>query len=173
MNAILWIIQVLLAVAFLVAGLMRLAQPIEKLAAQMGWVRDFRPSTVRLIGALEMLAAIGLILPPFVDVLPWLVPLAAVGLGALMLGAAATHLRRKETGVIAANVVLLTLAVLVAVWPLRRRPLSSALRAGRYIPPLRTGGHGYGLGMTFVANYRRRRGAILGAAVSNCSTTGI
>jgi uncharacterized membrane protein YphA (DoxX/SURF4 family) len=122
MNTTLWIIQVLLALAFLVAGMMRLAQPIEKLAAQMGWVRDFRPSTVRLIGALEVLAALGLILPPIVDVLPWLAPLAAIGLVVLMLGAAATHLRRRETGVIAANVVLLTLAVFVAVGRLAVAP---------------------------------------------------
>jgi uncharacterized membrane protein YphA (DoxX/SURF4 family) len=122
MNTTLWIIQVLLALAFLVAGMMRLAQPIEKLAAQMGWVRDFRPFTVRLIGALEVLAALGLILPPIVDVLPWLAPLAAIGLVVLMLGAAATHLRRRETGVIAANVVLLTLAVFVAVGRLAVAP---------------------------------------------------
>ena len=115
MNITLWIIQVLLALAFLVAGLMRLLQPIDKLAAQMGWVSDFRPSTVRLIGGLEVLAAIGLILPPLVGVLPWLAPLAAIGLGVLMLGAAATHLRRNEMAVIAANVVLLALAAFVAV----------------------------------------------------------
>ncbi len=122
MSITLWIIQVLLALAFLVAGMTRLTQPIEKLAAQMGWVRDFRPSTVRLIGALEVLAALGLILPPIVDVLPWLAPLAAIGLVVLMIGAAATHLRRKETSVIAANVVLLGLAVFVAVGRLAVAP---------------------------------------------------
>ncbi len=68
------------------------------------------------------MAAIGLILPPLVGVLPWLAPLAAAGLIALMLGAAATHLRRKETGVIAANVALLTLAVFVAVGRLAVAP---------------------------------------------------
>ena len=115
MNTILWILQAVLALAFLAAGLMRLTQSIEKLAAQMGWVSDFRPSTVRLIGGLEVLAAIGLILPPLVGVLPWLAPVAAIGLGVLMLGAAATHLRRNETAVIAANVVLLALAAFVAV----------------------------------------------------------
>ena len=115
MNITLWIIQVLLALAFLVAGLMRLLQPIDKLAAQMGWVSDFRPSTVRLIGGLEVLAAIGLILPPLVGVLPGLAPIAALGLVVLMLGAAATHLRRNETVLIAANLVLLALAAFVAV----------------------------------------------------------
>ena len=115
MNSALWIIQGILALAFLAAGTTRLTRPIEKLAAQMGWVRDFRPSTVRLIGGLEVLAAVGLILPPLVGVLPWLAPLAATGLVALMLGAAATHLRRHEMGAIAANAVLLALAAFVAV----------------------------------------------------------
>ncbi len=122
MNITLWIIQVLLALAFLVAGLKRLLQPIDKLAAQMGWVSDFRPSTVRLIGGLEVLAAIGLILPPLVGVLPGLAPIAALGLVVLMLGAAATHLRRNETTVIAANVVLLALAMFVAVGRLSVAP---------------------------------------------------
>jgi uncharacterized membrane protein YphA (DoxX/SURF4 family) len=114
MNVVLWIIAGLLALAFLVAGLTKLVQPKEKLAATMGWVEDFSPGMVKLIGALEVLAAIGLILPAALDVVPVLVPLAAVGLVALMLGAAVTHARRKETPMIAINVVLLVLAVVVA-----------------------------------------------------------
>jgi uncharacterized membrane protein YphA (DoxX/SURF4 family) len=114
MDVVLWIIAGLLALAFLGAGLTKLVQPKEKLAATMGWVDDFSPGTVKLIGALEVLAAIGLILPAALDVVPVLVPLAAVGLVALMLGAAVTHARRKETPMIAINVVLLVLAVVVA-----------------------------------------------------------
>jgi len=114
MNVVLWIIAGLLALAFLGAGLTKLIQPKEKLAATMGWVDDFSPGTVKLIGALEVLAAIGLVLPAALDVVPVLVPLAAVGLGALMVGAAITHARRRETPMIAVNVVLLVLAVVVA-----------------------------------------------------------
>ena len=114
MNVVLWIIAGLLALAFLGAGLTKLVQPKEKLAATMGWVDDFSPGTVKLIGALEVLAAIGLVLPAALDVVPVLVPLAAVGLVALMVGAAITHARRRETPMIAVNVVLLVLAVVVA-----------------------------------------------------------
>jgi uncharacterized membrane protein YphA (DoxX/SURF4 family) len=114
MNVLLWIIAGLLALAFLAAGLTKLLQPKEKLAATMGWVDDFSPGTVKLIGALEVLAAIGLILPAALDVVPVLVPLAAVGLVALMIGAAVTHARRGETPMIAINVVLLVLAAVVA-----------------------------------------------------------
>jgi uncharacterized membrane protein YphA (DoxX/SURF4 family) len=114
MDVVLWIIAGLLALAFLGAGLTKLVQPKEKLAATMGWVDDFSPGTVKLIGALEVLAAIGLVLPAALDVVPVLVPLAAVGLVALMIGAAVTHARRGETPMIAVNVVLLVLAVVVA-----------------------------------------------------------
>jgi uncharacterized membrane protein YphA (DoxX/SURF4 family) len=115
MDVVLWILAGLLAVAFLGAGLTKLVQPKEKLATTMGWVEDFSPGVVKLIGALEVLAAVGLVLPAALDVVPVLVPLAAVGLVALMLGAAITHARRRETSLIAVNLVLLVLA-LVVVW---------------------------------------------------------
>jgi uncharacterized membrane protein YphA (DoxX/SURF4 family) len=115
MNLVLWILAGVLAVAFFAAGLTKLTQPKEKLAATMGWVEDFSPGTVKLIGALEVLAAIGLILPAALDIVPVLVPLAAVGLVALMVGAAITHARRRETPMIAINLVLLLLAAVI-IW---------------------------------------------------------
>jgi hypothetical protein len=63
-NLFLWIVASLLAIAFLGAGAMKLTQPREKLAASgMGWTEDFSPGMVKTIGALEVLAAIGLIVP--------------------------------------------------------------------------------------------------------------
>jgi uncharacterized membrane protein YphA (DoxX/SURF4 family) len=116
MNVVLWIIASVLAVAFLGAGLMKVAQPKEKLAASgMGWTEQFSPGAIKLIGGLEVLAAIGLILPAALDIAPVLVPLAAVGLVLMMIGAAITHARRNEAQMIAANVVLLVLAAVV-VW---------------------------------------------------------
>lgn len=115
MNVVLWIIAGLLAAAFLAAGLMKLAQPKEKLAASgMAWTEDVSAGQVKAIGGLEVLAAIGLILPAALDIVPVLVPLAAVGLVIIMIGAAVTHARRGETQAIAANVVLLALAAVVA-----------------------------------------------------------
>ena len=114
MNIALWIVQVVLALGFLVAGSTKLTQPREKLAQQMDWVSGFSDSAVRTIGGLEVLAAIGLIVPAVTGILPWLTPLAAVGLVLLMLGAAATHWRRREVPMIGVNVVLLILAAFVA-----------------------------------------------------------
>jgi uncharacterized membrane protein YphA (DoxX/SURF4 family) len=116
MNIALWIIAGVLALAFLGAGAMKLAQPKEKLAATgMAWVEDFSPGMVKTIGALEVLGALGLILPAALGIIPVLVPIAAVGLAALMVGAAITHARRKERQMLPVNLVLFALAAVVAV----------------------------------------------------------
>jgi uncharacterized membrane protein YphA (DoxX/SURF4 family) len=109
----LWVAQVLLAVAFLGAGATKLSQPKEKLAKNMAWVEDFSQPAVRLIGAVEVLGAIGVVVPALTGILPWLTPLAALGLVLTMIGAALTHLRRTEYGNIAMNAVLLVLAAFV------------------------------------------------------------
>ena len=115
MNIALWIIQVLLAITFLVSGGNKLTRPRLALAGQMPYVQDFGDAQVKGIGALEVLAAIGLVVPPLVQVAAFLTPLAAVGLILLMAGAAITHLRRREPQMVAVNGVLLILAAMVAI----------------------------------------------------------
>ena len=114
MNVAVWVLQVLLALSFLLAGVMKSTQPRQKLATNMGWVEDFSDNTVRTIGVLELLAGIGLLLPALFDVATVLVPLAAVGLVLLMLLAALTHRRRGEPQMIWVNAALLLIAVVVA-----------------------------------------------------------
>ena len=115
MNVVLWVVAIVLAVAFLASGVMKLVQPKEKLAdSGMGWADDYSTGTIKLIGALEVLAAIGLVLPAALDIMPILVPLAAVGLVLVMVGAAVVHARRKETPLIGVNVALLAVAAFVA-----------------------------------------------------------
>ncbi|MEV7135306.1 DoxX family protein [Arthrobacter sp. NPDC093128] len=112
MNVTLWIIATVLAVAFLAAGAIKLLQPKEKLAASgMGWAHNFSAATVKGIAVLEILAALGLVLTAVLGIAPVLVPLAALGL--VMIGAAITHARRKESPMVIANVVLLILAAVV------------------------------------------------------------
>jgi uncharacterized membrane protein YphA (DoxX/SURF4 family) len=116
MNIVLWIIAGLLAAGFLASGLMKVAQPEEKLAASgQKWTEDFSSGAVKAIGALEILAAIGLILPPALNIAPVLAPLAALGLVIVMVGAIVVHGRRRETPNVVVNVVLLVLAAIV-VW---------------------------------------------------------
>lgn len=114
MNIVLWIVAIALALAFLAAGLSKLVQSKEKLAPRMAWVEDFETGPIKTIGALEVLGAIGLVLPGVTGIAPILVPLAATGLALLMIGAIVVHARRGETQAIPVNVVLLLLAVFVA-----------------------------------------------------------
>ncbi|MFJ9706315.1 DoxX family protein [Streptomyces sp. NPDC101234] len=115
MNAVLWILAGVLALAFLAAGGMKVAQPRKKLAeAGMGWTQDLSAGAVKTIGVLEVLAAAGLVLPAALDIAPVLTPLAALGLVLVMLGAVVVHARRRETQMIGVNVLLLALAAVVA-----------------------------------------------------------
>ena len=116
MNIVLWILQVLLGGMFLMAGIAKATQPRAKLLEmeRMKWVDDISSSNLKLIGVLEILAGIALIVPPLVGILPWLAPLAAVGLALTMIGAAILHVRRGETPMAVSNIVLLAFVAFVA-----------------------------------------------------------
>lgn len=114
MNIALWIAAGLLALASLGAGAMKVFRPTEALKPTMGWIDDFPAGSHKIIGTLEILAAIGLILPPALDIAPILAPIAATGLAIVMIGAIVVHLRRKENQALAPTVILLLLAVFVA-----------------------------------------------------------
>jgi uncharacterized membrane protein YphA (DoxX/SURF4 family) len=124
MNTALWVVQVLLALTFLMTGLMKVTQPIERLAKHMSWVKDSAPKTVRLIGVLEILGAVGVVLPALTGILPWLTPLAAVGLILTMIGATITHLRLNEPSHIPVTIVLLLLAAFVVYGRMSLVPIS-------------------------------------------------
>ena len=118
MNLALWIIAGLLAAAYLFSGGGKLILTKEKIAtmsSSAGWVEDFSAGSVRAIGALEVLGAVGLILPAVLDIAPVLVPLAALGLVMIMAGAVITRIRRQEFKIMVADLVYLALAGFV-VW---------------------------------------------------------
>ncbi|MGN9789672.1 DoxX family protein [Streptomyces sp. OZ13] len=117
MNVALWITAGLLA-AVCLAGSAKMFVAQEKLAALGGaatqWAHDVSPTALKAIGAVELLAAIGLILPAVLDIAPVLVPLAATGLVLLFIGALTVRLRRGERATIAGDLVYLVLAAFVA-----------------------------------------------------------
>lgn len=116
MNVALWIATGVLAALFLLTGLMKLTRSRAQLAASgQGYVDDLTDGTVKLIGAAEVLAALGLVLPAVAPSASALTSLAASGLMVLMVGAALTHWRRGETQSIAVNVALFAIAAFVAV----------------------------------------------------------
>ncbi len=81
----------------------------------MTWLAAVGPDRMRIIGILEILGAIGLILPAATGVLPWLTPVAATALAVLMVLAIVLHARRPDEGRnIVVNVILGAIAALVA-----------------------------------------------------------
>lgn len=108
-----WIVAGLLAVFYLYSGGVKIVRSKEALRPMMGWVDDMPLGAVRAIGVVEVLGAIGLIVPPLVGVAPWLAFAAAVGLVLVQVGAGIVHLRRGET--VWMNAVLAVVAG-AAVW---------------------------------------------------------
>ena len=117
METVIWIAQGVLAAVFAMASVMKLAQSKAALLASdsMAWIEDFAERQIKGIGALELLAAVGLIVPAAFDIAPVLTALAASGVVMLMLGAGATHLRRGELQMLPVNLVLAGLALFVAI----------------------------------------------------------
>jgi len=115
MTIALWIVQILLALGFILSGFVKVSQPVAKLRARGNWPRHVAPPVIHLIGSLEILGALGLIVPQATGYLPWLTPVAAVGLALTMLGAILTHVRLHEAKGVGVNAVLLLLALFIAV----------------------------------------------------------
>jgi uncharacterized membrane protein YphA (DoxX/SURF4 family) len=113
MNIVLWVVQILLAVMYGMAGIMKTFQT-TKAKEQLPWAKNRSDTFVRFVGTAELLGALGLFLPLLTGILPWLTPLAAVGLTMIQLLAIFTeHLPKKEYNVIPVNIVLLALSIFV------------------------------------------------------------
>ena len=120
MNIVLWVLQVLLAVAFLAHGWLFLRPPAE-LVAQMDallprWFQLF-------LGTAEILAAAGLTLPGLTRIPPWLVTWAAGGIMIVMVSATVLHVARDEMSSAAITLVLLAMATFVAYMRYRVVPI--------------------------------------------------
>ncbi|HMR48395.1 MAG TPA: DoxX family protein [Arachnia sp.] len=114
MAIALWIVNAILALVFVAVGVMKLARTREALEASgMAWTANASAGLVKAIGAVELLGGLGLILPLATGVAPVLTPLAAVGLALTMIGAIVLHVRRKESFVVPA--VLLVVAAASAI----------------------------------------------------------
>ena len=132
MNILLWVLQTLLAVAFLAHGWFFLFPP-EAMVAIMN--ASISPAFRLFIGAAEVLAAIGLTLPGLTRIRPWLVPSSAAGLVIVMIGAVILHASRGEVSSTITTAILLALVTFVAymrwrVQPIRPRTPVPVGRAG-------------------------------------------
>jgi len=115
MNTLLWICQAMLAATFATSGTLKATQSKPRmLASGQTGVRDYPIGFIRFIATCELFGAAGMIAPIATGAAPVVTPLAAIGLGIIMLGAARAHARLHEPRNVAANAVLLALCIIVA-----------------------------------------------------------
>jgi len=115
MDIALWTVQVLLAAIYGLIGFREVFQT-EKLREQMAWAKEESPGLLRFVGTSELLGATGMILPLLTGVLPWLLPLAAMGLALIQFLAILTvHLPRNDYNILPLNVILLALSIFVVI----------------------------------------------------------
>lgn len=116
MNLALWIATGLLAAVALAGGSSKTFIPKEKLSKYPGgeWVGDVSVGFLKTLGVLEILAAVGLILPAILNIAPVLVPVTAVCWVLVMIGAIIIHLRHGDNKSVVANIIYLSLAVFIA-----------------------------------------------------------
>lgn len=119
MNIVLWILQVLLAIVYVLHGWFFVSLSpamVERMRQRRPDAKPpgLPPAFRTFVGVSELLAAAGLTLPGLTGVLPWLTPLAAAGLMVVMVGAVVLHLSRRETSMVIATGVLFILVTFVA-----------------------------------------------------------
>lgn len=102
-------LEIVLALIFLYFGLSKMLLPIEKIAEKVTWANDYTPARLKLFGFLEVIGAIGLVLPHQLNFFPLLTPMAATGLAMIMSGAIVVHLSRDEIKMIFLNIVMIFL----------------------------------------------------------------
>ena len=115
MTVAYWIVAALLALVYLYSGGLKVVRSPDQLRPMMGWIDILPLRLVRAIGLLEVLGALGLILPPLTGIAPALALAAAIGFVLIQVGAISLHLSRGEVKLIGFNIVLLVLAG-VAIW---------------------------------------------------------
>lgn len=118
MNTAIWIMQGLLGAFFLIPAFTKLFLSPEKLAEKGIIEAGANPLPSRMIGLLELLGAVGIVIPWLTGIVPVLTPLAAVGLCLIMIGAAAVHIRKKDYKMVPMLVVIFLLSTTVAVYRL-------------------------------------------------------
>jgi putative oxidoreductase len=116
----LWTFQVLLALLFLFAGIMKLVTPAEKLAAL---APQFSVNFLRFIGVVETLGGLGMVLPGLLKIKTVLTPLAAAGLVIVMIGAVVVSYQMKGMSGVPVPLVTGIVAAFVAYGRWRMVPL--------------------------------------------------
>ncbi|WP_020015854.1 DoxX family protein [Promicromonospora sukumoe] len=129
MNIALWTVAGLLALAYVAGGLLKVVLSKQRIRATGGasaaWTDDVSQARIKTIGVLEILGGLGLVLPGLTGVAPELVPLAALGLAMIMVGAAVTRISRREYRLLVPDLAYLVLIAFVLWGRLGPVPLAA------------------------------------------------
>lgn len=125
MKKVIWILQVVLALMFLMAGSLKTFSPIAELAEKMPWVTEYSEGMVRFVGISELLGGLGIILPSILRIKPFLTTVAGFALGLVMILAAAYHISKSEFSALPMNFILGGIAVYVAWARWRKFPIEA------------------------------------------------
>jgi len=120
MNIVLWVLQILLAIAFFLHGWLLLSPPLELVDALNSLML---PAFRIFLGVAEVLAAVGLIVPGVIRIQPWLVSCAAAALLPVMVGATVLHISRGENSSAMITALLFVLLAFVAYMRWKVRPI--------------------------------------------------
>jgi len=126
LNIALWVIQILLAIGYAIAGAMKITNPISELALEMAYAADVPEWFVRSVGVLELAGAVGIILPAALRILTWLTPLTAVCFSLVQIVAIGIHAVYGETAqFLAFNLILLSMSLFVLWGRWKKLPIQS------------------------------------------------
>jgi len=125
LHIALWSAQVLLAASMLWGATMKLFTPIEELSNMWPWVAQVSPAFLHFTAIVDLLGALGLILPALLRIQPKLTPIAAVAVVALVISAAVFHIQRGEASQIGANVAFAFVAIFIAWGRLTKAPITA------------------------------------------------
>lgn len=116
MNNALWVIQVLLALVFVLPGWGKIGSSVSQHIAD-GHIKPGESVwPIRMLGVLEWLGCIGILLPWWTGIAPVLTPVAAVGFCLIMVAGMITHYRRKEYRMLPMLLLIFSLAAVVAFY---------------------------------------------------------
>ena len=124
-HILLWIAQILLSLCLSWAGIVKLFQPVEQLKMMWPWKGEVSQVFVKLIGIIDLLGALGLLIPPLFRFKPVLTPIAAIGIILLMITASIFHICRGESSQIGFNIVVAVISAFVVYGRLKLVPIQS------------------------------------------------
>ncbi|MFI5164180.1 MAG: DoxX family protein [Bacteroidia bacterium] len=125
LNITLWIAQSILAVLFLMTGVIKFTTSIEAQQSQMEWAKHVSGGLIYFVAIVEIFGAIGLLLPSILKIKPQLTPWAAIGLALVMVLALFLNVAIGETKAIGTLTIIIAIALFVAWGRFKKVPIQS------------------------------------------------